>query len=64
MVLYKPNYDSNDYKLPSKKAIPSILAIELRLQVGWAINVEYIPYYLSDSCTWLGVGRLTVGLKN
>ena len=29
--------------------------------VGWAIN--RIPYYSSDSCPWLDVGRLTVGLR-
>ena len=33
-----------------------------RLHVGWAIN--RIPHYPSDSCAWLGIGRLTVGLKN
>ena len=65
MVLYKPGCDSNDCELPNKKVTPSILAIEvwlMRLHVGWAINIA--PYYLSDSCTWLGIGRLTVGLKN
>ena len=65
MVLYKPDCDSNDCELPNGKATPSILAIEVwlvRLHVGWDINI--IPYYSSDSCAWLGVGRLTVGLKN
>ena len=65
MVLYKPDCDSNDCELPNGKATPSILATEawfVRLCVGWAIN--RIPYYSSDSYTWLGVGRLTVGLKN
>ena len=42
MVLYNPDdYDSNDCKLPSKKAASSILALELRLQVGSAI-IEYL----------------------
>ena len=60
MMLYKPDCDSNDYELPNEKVTPSILAIEVwlvRLHVGWAIN--RMPYYSSDSCAWLGVGRLT-----
>ena len=67
MVLYKPDYDSNDCEWPNEKATTSILAIEVwlvRLHVGWAIN--RIPYCSSDGCVWLGVGYivLAVGLKN
>ena len=64
-AIYKPDYNSNDCKLPNEKATPSNLAIEVwlvRLHVGWAIN--RIPYNLSNTCVWLGVGRLTIGLKN
>ena len=40
-ILYKPDCDSNDCKLPNEKAIPSILAIDVwlvKLHVVWAIN--------------------------
>ena len=56
---------SNDCKVPNEKARPSVLAMEVwlvRPHMGWDIN--RIPYYWSDSYAWLGVGRLTGGLKN
>ena len=39
MVLYKPDYNSNDCKLPNEKATPTC-------------EVDRLPYY---SSTWLGV---------
>ena len=62
MVLYKPDCNSNDCKLPSKKATFSILAIEVRLHVGWAINRILLERQLHLAA--VGVGRLTVSLKN
>ena len=65
MVLHKPDYNSNDYELPNKKATPSILAIEvwlMKLHVVWAFN--RIPYYSNDNCASLSICRLTVSLKN